>query len=340
MLVGIVAAGILGVSPLRAEERQHVGFAIDEWLVPPSCGEQGAFVRLVASAVGTWPEGLTVIRVKVRVSGDSSELALVLLTDAASGQGRRTLRGGSCEELLETAAVVLSLALDSEVLYDNERTHEVLRSSVSEPPSSHRQLDDGESPGLRTREIRAIARTRKRLEESLDTGVRGIIVGEVGTLPRPSLGVGIVVSAHSGPYRVAFQLTKWAEQVQFLEGSNTSGGRFDLITGSLQLCRDLAQGGGVRTGLCAQAHAGRMNAEGIAIAPRSATEVLYGAGVGAFLALPLQVRLQAEANAHRSSPRFNLTIDDVMGEDDTREDQFHQPSSIVIRLGLSWGLSF
>lgn len=322
-------------------EDQRSGFAIDEWTVAESCGEQEHFEALVSEAVGDWPEHLPAVRVKIVVTRKRRNLVLVLQTQGTSGNGRRELVARTCEELLATGAVVLSLALDSEALRTNELTHEVVTAAhtdeAAKPKTASEPLGplDDENPILHARE-QPDDSPMLRTSEALDTSLRLVSLTEVGTLPRAALGLGIVAGAHSGPYRVAFRLVRWAEQVQFVGNTDERGGSFDLLSGSMHLCRELSHGS-MLVGFCALGTVARISATGIAFAPQSAVNILGSAGIGMFHDLPIgptRVRIHAEGAGQINRPRY------VLNQGMSSEAWVHQPSRLAMRAGLSWGMSF
>ena len=325
---------------VQAEEKPS-GFVIDEWKVPESCGEQAAFEELVREAIGDWPQGLAQVHVRVSIANERPRSTLVLSTTAPSGEGRRELTARNCEELLATAAVVLSLALDSEALYDNELEHEVQTSEERAPAPKTvaiGQMMDSENPEARSRDKEQLTKKREASED-LDTSVHLVALSEVGTLPRTAFGLGVLASAYSGPYRVSFRLMKWADQVQYVGTAGDRGGNFELLSGSLLVCRELPHNRKLPWGLCLQGTLARMSAAGIVELPVDAVNLLANAGAGVFVNLPFGILVHAETSAHIVRPRYSLVIHEDPTDVERMEVQVHQPAFLAVRLGLSWGVS-
>lgn len=341
----VMACFIASAPALARADTEASGFTIEEWRVLPACGDQAHFAGLVREAIGEWPANLPEIRVSVTISQTEKGSTLVLSTKAPSGEGRREIAGSSCEELLQTAAVVLSLALDSEALYENELEHEVQTSDTRElaPKAvTTGQIGDDETPGMRSRAA-VRAASKKSVSESLDTSLHLVAMTDVGTLPRTAFGLGVLASAYSGPYRVSFRLTKWADQVQYVPSRDDRGGSFELLSGGLHVCRELAHYRNVPWGVCVQGTIARMSATGIVEADgmsKDAVNVLASAGAGFFINLPLQLRLYAEANGQIVRPRYTVKIHVDPVDSDLVETQVHQPPHVAFRLGIGWGLSF
>lgn len=344
-----VLSAIASSVPAAADEGHEtsaVGFEIETWEVPKSCGDQAHFESLVHAAIGAWPDNLPVVHIDIEVTRADRTFVLIMQTRAASGEGRRELRARTCEELLATGAVVLSLALDSEALMSNEREHEVQTTQQVREPSTAtakatkmkrppRHVLDDEDPVFRRPEgERAERSVGKR--EALNTGVRLLSVAEYGTLPRAALGLGFIARAHTAGYSVSFRLVRWAEQVQFLGTTDMRGGSFDLLSGSLLVCREVHHGPAL-AGLCALGSIARVSATGIAYSPESAVNLLVSPGIGAFhdlLVGPTRFRVHAEGAIQLSRPRY------LLNQGMSSESQIHQPAYLSIRAGLSWGMSF
>jgi len=180
---------------------------------------------------------------------------------------------------------------------------------------------------------------KRDTDEALDTSLHLVALSEVGTLPRTAFGVGVLASAFSKPYRVSFRLTKWADQVQYVGTRGDRGGIFELLSGSLQVCRELPHNRKLPWGVCLQGTLARMSAAGIIEQPAEAVNVLGSIGAGVFVNLPFQILLHAESSGHVVRPRYSLDINEDPS-DDLMEIQVHQPSFLAVRLGLSWGMSF
>ncbi len=331
----------LGVVHAQEEPKPMQGFLIEIWVVPASCGEQSEFEALVREAVGEWPEQTSVLQVAIEVVRVHRRFSLVMKTEGAHGSGRRELSARTCEELLQTGAVVLSLSLDPEALFRNEREPEVVNESPQTlPAASGRQALDGETPNTRHLEEGEDI-VKATVHEPLNISLDFVGITEIGTLPRPALGLGVVLSAYSGMYRVSFRLSRWAEQVQVVGPMGDRGGTFDLLTGSMHVCRQVTDR--LQVGACVVGSVGRVSAVGITDEPKAAENVLGSLGVSTFYNLPLgptQIRLQAEFAGQFVRPRYLVTVRPGPTDFDRYVMLVHQPAPWTLRLGLGWGVSF
>ncbi|MCP4443960.1 MAG: hypothetical protein GY811_01260, partial [Myxococcales bacterium] len=126
-------------------------------------------------------------------------------------------------------------------------------------------------------------------------------------------------------------------QVQFVGGGDERGGSFEMISGSLHVCREFPHAP-LALGLCTIGTVARMSASGFAYTPKSAVNVLSSAGIGAFRDLPIgatRIRLHAEGAGQFVTPRYF-----ILNSDRETETEVHQPARATIRLAASWGMSF
>ncbi len=341
-LISLVLAALASEAVHAQEPMPSQGFVVETWVVPASCGEQSEFEALVREAVGAWPKQTSVLRVTIEVVRARRRFSLVMTTEGDHGSGRRELSAKTCEELLQTGAVVLSLSLDPEALFRNEREPEVVNESPQDlRVDSGRQALDDETPSMRRPEEEGVDLAKATVSEPLDISLDFVGMTEVGTLPRPALGIGVVLSAYSGLYRVSFRLSRWAEQVQVVGAMGDRGGSFDLLSGSMHVCRQFTQR--LQVGGCVVGSVGRVSAVGITDEPNAAENILGSLGLSTFYDLPIgatHLRLQAEFAGQFVRPRYLVTVRPGPTDFDRYVMLVHQPAPWALRLGLGWGVSF
>ena len=169
-------------------------------------------------------------------------------------------------------------------------------------------------------------------------------IGDIGTLPRPGLGIAVVAGARSKKNRVAFRLTRWAEQRRYVRTMPSGrGGLFDYLSGSLDVCRQLWRSG-VPGGLCVVGGLARLDALGIVDTPKTQAHIMATAGGALYLerriAGVFHVRLQAELVGQLLRPRYTALVTDPDNDRLLVERLVHHPAPLAGRLGASWGLSF
>lgn len=283
------------------------------------------------------------MRVSIQIKKRKGSFEMQLATEDASGSGQRQLQAPSCKELLSTAAVIVSLAMQPDLLFQNESEHKVVTSAFVQG-----QAGDDETPG---KALSLDERASLLWKDDYDSGSGlNIAVGlaalaDIGTLPRTAIGIGLVASARSKRYRLSFRLTQWAEQRTYLESfKKDRGGNFDYLSASIHLCRDFTRGR-IAAGLCGIIGLGRLNGESIVIdLPISQTHIMASAGPGSFLRFATgknsALRIQGELVAQFLRPNYNAMVIDADNDEVVINMHIHKVSALSARLAASWGLTF
>ncbi len=123
---GAVLGLLAGAMPTRAQppgEAEPITAAF-EWDAPPGCPDRDAMRTMIDTTLGDVEDEArrsVDVRGQLQAAADGFELLLEL--DGGEG-GVRQLRGGSCEELSEAAALVIAMAIDPRLLERLETTTE------------------------------------------------------------------------------------------------------------------------------------------------------------------------------------------------------------------------
>lgn len=321
-------------------------YTIARWQGHRRCPGQDYFRQALEQAlgpeVGSISQGPMQLSIHIQRRGGNFQLELETKDDA--GAGSRKIDAPNCKELLTTAAVIVSLAMQPELLFENESEREVFTRNTFRG-----QAIDGETPGKIYREERQSTLLGPRdydtgTDLKVAVGLAG--VADVGTLPRAAIGLGIVASVSTQRHVLSFRLTQWAEQRRYLQSaSEDRGGNFDYISANLDFCRDLLTGR-VSSGLCVLLGMGRLNGESIVIdMPISQSHIMANAGSAAFARLATSkesaLRIQVELVVNFLRPRYTVELLD--DDDDTLPPtvrQIHHVAPLSTRLAASWGLRF
>ena len=341
LLCGSRHAEAQEASQPRPPEHQ-ARYTISHWQGPKRCRDQQHFRALLDQALGPaeGPTGAAPMQVSIRIKKRGGNFHLSLATEGEAGRGSRKLHAPQCEELLATAAVIISLALQPDLLFQNESEHQVVTAS-----SALRQVTDDEQPLYGDLDRQGLLYVDSSAKSYLRIAVSLAAVGDVGTLPRPAVGFAVVASAHSRHYRLAFRLTQWAEQRRYVSSFEPDrGGHFDYLSGSLDLCRNVWTGA-VIAGVCAVGGLGRLKGTSIMIdQPIDQAHIMATAGSGLFFEVPTggasSLRVQGELGAQLLRPDYSA---EVLDENDDRKVvkvHIHQPALLAARLAVSWGLTF
>ncbi len=337
-------------SPKSSESAPR--YAITGWQGHRACPDQDRFRKELDQALGPRAEGASnaaahgPMQVSIQLKKRRGSFHLELATEDETGKGQRQLHAANCEELIRTAAIIVSLAMQPDLLFANESEREV--EVVPDEEGVQGQAGDDEDPGF----LRPSIARRSLLpyddsstSDRLQVSVSLAAVGDLGTLPRAAIGLGIVASARSKRLRLSFRLTQWAEQRQYVTSFKESrGGNFDYLSASLDLCASLWSGP-VSLGACGILGLGRLNGESIVSdVPTAQTHIMANAGPGVFVSLPTGSRsaLRVQGDLVVQFVRPNYSVEVLDEEDDTIvvTRQIHQPAPISAHIAASWGMAF
>ncbi len=345
-VMGLATAGI-------AQPDQR--FVIVNWQAPKRCGSAQDFARRVqwepVEGQGSEEAKGPRLQVDMVIATKGRRVVLQMRTAEGETEGLRELHSRSCEELLSSAAMILSLALTPALLFENESDRQVVLvddvlSPVPALPRSVRQKGDDEKPlsyVLSTEQEEQLVVRRPLLpRKSRPSTLQMLMVTDVGTLPKPALGLAIETSKQGRGFRLGFRLTRWAEQTQYLDsGSGEKGGVFDFIEGMLLICpRRMSYA--KKVGICLNGSLGRLSATGIAIDnPKVQVHPMANLGLSLLVELAQwqrwRLRLQSDAVVQLILPRYSA---EVLEEGQLVEYEIHKPAAGSVRVALGLGVDF
>ncbi len=112
------------------------------WEAPPECPDRGALVAMIDATLGEVSnEERHAVDVRARVETSNAD-GFVLRLELDGGEGVRELRGASCRELSEAAALLIAIAIDPRAL---DRQPEDSTRAVPEPASTEPAGDESAS---------------------------------------------------------------------------------------------------------------------------------------------------------------------------------------------------
>jgi len=254
----------------------------------------------------------------VEASPDAGGWRVVMTT--RQPEGFRELRGATCKEVAEAAALVIAMIIDPEALL----------ATTTDPTPVEPGADD-EVPGSpdTTTATAATAATTGGATTPVRWGLRGNIVSDIGALPGVKPGVGLTAAATLGRWRVEVAGTYWFQRREPLADDPDIGGDLSMWTGAVRGCY------GVRGWLgCGGFEAGQVAGSGYGIQdPISNTSTWMAPTLSVARELKLSQWLSffvsAEAALALRRPHFNVTVEvedmDVVAE-------VHQPAPVVGRV--------
>lgn len=345
VLCQIWLAGAEAQPPASASETAAPRYAIARWQSHRSCPGQDYFRQTLDKALGPneAPSTQAPMELSLRIERHKKSFQLELSTKDESGSGTRTIAAARCKELLTTAAVIVSLAMQPDLLFQNESDRQVETEGYSQgqasddetPGSVHR--DEGEGGRYQLGEVQGRA--------LLEIAVGLAAVADVGTLPRPAIGLAVVASARSERYLLSFRLTRWAEQRNYVRSFNENrGGNFDYISATLDLCRDLISGK-LSAGVCGLLGLGRLSGESITIdTPISQSHIMGNLGPAVFVHLATgsksAIRIQGELVVQLLRPNYSAELLDETNDEVVIKMHIHKVARASARLAASWGVRF
>jgi hypothetical protein len=322
-LAGIVAAAVLGPSrPALADEGDAAvptGFVqsglrpsdeggLDlQWVAADGCPDGASARAAIDRYVGERGQGAlgpVSVRVELAPDGDGAWQGRVALR-SRSGQGDRVFHGPSCDQVAEAATLIVAILLEP------LKTTAKIREEASAPPPSE--------PAVETAHVELGVQTS----------------GDVGSLPAPTVGVGLVLGVRAGSALVDIQGSYWAPQRADHGPVPGSGGEMGLYAGSLRACVDVfrPRQGRFRLDPCARVELGLATGVGFGLPDRKESRDLWGAALGGLSAWLSSAPLSSWISVEIGTP-FARPIYRIDGYDST----VFRASPVLLRAssGVAW----
>lgn len=286
------------------------------WQAPPGCPDEAA-VRSQSEALLPEGEAEAVLRrslwARARVSRAEDGRWLLELRMLADGiADHRQLAGDTCQALVDSAAVILSMQMQ--------------RSAPEKPPVLPLERREPD-PSLPSRP--RAARARPSLVQLTLAGT-----ADSAALPAVALGGQVALAWTPGRFQLSLRGELWLAQSAELSRDHAGRARFNWRTGALSLCH-ATWGLSVRFGPCIGGELGRLSARstGVRVPDEAAQPWLAAVGGISFWA-PLGSKLLLASGVALvvplSRPRFVIEgIGDI-----------HQPRQLGARCTLGLGYRF
>ena len=318
--VAFLLASVAFAAPLRARAQPSdavtAGDSLDvEWATPNECPSSGELRRRVAARL---PVGLAV-RARGRVEKRAARYRLSLEVSTASSRGERVLEAATCEELVESAAVVIAMSVAPAA--ERAREEEVAAAAApatAAPPSAPAPAASPSPERPSEAPLRRAERAPARVL------VRAELSGDAGLLPSAALGGGLAVGVV-----LARALSLEANADLFgsqdsTVGASAAGASFGLVTVGARACYALTHG--LEIAPCVGVEVARIAASGFGAAKVSdADSVTWGPEAlvaGRFpVAGPISVRFGLGAFVPISRQSFVISAAGTV----------HQPGAVALR---------
>ncbi len=228
-----------------------------QWQAAEGCPDQQSATASIEALLGEQPAGEqpgTTVRVQIdRLPSGQWEARIT--TPDREIIGERVLQATSCELLAGAAALIVAIALDPVA------TAERMAEREREPPAPPAKPlpDPAPAPPPRTPTARAPAAAIAEATDDTTRLAGGLRVsGDLGSLPGPSLGIGLALDLLHERLLLQAEATAWLPRVALRGPVEGSGGEIGLYSGALRGCLDLVQtpGRGFCLAPCLAAEAG------------------------------------------------------------------------------------
>jgi hypothetical protein len=295
------------------------------WSGPPSCDNRSYVLGQVESLSGRSLETIEGFSFEVTVKATDStwELVLVTRTTASDTPRERRLRGKSCSEVSDAAAVAITMALGGREEPEQPDANQPAAPGESEAPSEPRPPESAPA-------------TRANASPSSKTRVEGLLalhaLVDAGSVGSAALGFDAAAGVALGQLRAIVELGYLLPNEVDLDAGR--GGTFELRSIAALACITKPFGSIAGSG-CGGYELGSMSGEGKGVADPHLGSALWQAvrlelGLGVPLAANLRAVLNAGVAVPVARPEFVLDEGEVV----------HRPAAVAFRARAGLELSF
>lgn len=185
------------------------------WEAPAGCPDGDTVRARVEAHLGRAPEPGDV-DVALHVSQDGARWRV----EMTIGEGVRELEAATCDELAESAALIVAMTID-----EAAQAAPPAVPDLSDPPAPlppRRQVDTSERRPSPPTDVKLRART--------------FVVGDLGTMPEAAIGAGGAVEVALDAWGIEVAAARMAGQRAFVPGDPENGARVDLTSIATRLC--------------------------------------------------------------------------------------------------------
>jgi hypothetical protein len=278
------------------------------WTAPSGCPDKAGVLARVGELVGPAARAEDDLWFEADVTPlESGRWRAVLKSGWSGASTERRFESASCANIASATAFIIAMSLDPAGVAER---------ATREP--SPARVPDAVEPGPE----KAAPVVSPREESSFHLALGPRTTGDVGSLPKASLGAGGGLALWRGPWLVSASGQAWLPR-QTAGNVYGAGGEIGLVTGELRGCASIARTS-TRIDLCAGAEGGTsegvgtgvsqpLKARGLwlaalaGIALRPSASGPFGAWVGFDVGVPLTIPtyvIDGIGEVHRPSPVF------------------------------------
>ncbi len=324
---GVVVGWMFGKTAALADEPSSTFLRL-EWEVAEGCPDRDTALTAIKNLLGAKTADdrpPVVVRVEItRLPDDRWEAQIQ--SQGPVVVGVRELRGPSCERLVEAVALVVAIALDPVSTAE--------RVTVRESVPSRRIV---EKPAKKEKQVPQKPRVPAFADEHLYFAAGLRAAGDLGSLPEPTMGIGLMFGLSYGRWSIESNAKVWLPQLALRGPVDGSGGRIELYSGGLRGCFDALQAFGrhFSLGPCLAAEVGLSTGTGINITHPNRSTGFWGAALaGLFLrqsAESISLSILAEAGVPLVRPIYAI---------ENFDPPVFQASRVIGRVSLAAAWSF
>jgi hypothetical protein len=234
-----------------------------EWSAPPGCPDAAWAQRAILGYLGRRKlESVKPMDVRVEIGTLPGGRFRAVISLGGGASGDRRFEGASCARVGDAAVLIVALMFDPvEVVTQMEMP--------AEPRRTQAVLANGE----------AHTATSGRARRSIELAFQA--AGDVGSLPEPTLGVGLAAGVRFARTSFGADATVWFPRRGFGGPTAGSGGEISLYTASLRACFATFRVLEERLGLepCLRAEGGISSGRGFGIAEPTSSSLPWGAAL-------------------------------------------------------------
>jgi hypothetical protein len=239
------------------------------WTAPPGCPERAAVLDRVAELVGSMPRAEDDLWFEADVTSlEGGRWRVVLRSGWPGSTAERRFESASCASIASATAFIISMSLDPAGVAER----------ATRAVSTSRERDED------ARAERAPMSPPLAKEAAVHLAFGPRTTGDVGSLPKASLGAGAAISLWQAWWLVAASGQAWLPR-QTAGNVYGAGGEIGLLTGELRGCAAIATSG-ARIDVCAGAEAGTSDGMGTGLAHPLRARGLWLAALGGLVLRP------------------------------------------------------
>jgi hypothetical protein len=268
----LCSVALLALACLAGERTARAEAPFDlEWSAPEGCPDRAQVVRRVEEIVGPHPRARRKVSARAWISSVANAAPRYRMELwLGEGAAARTMNGDDCARLAEAAALVIALDIDPDALSREDKPPEPAESPPPPPPEP--------APRAPKRPARRPPATPAAPEEPrFEAGLGARVVVDAGSLPRPALGLGLVLDVARGPLAFELQGTGYFKRFTVDGPRQGAGGAYVALgtLGAMGCWRGLESALAWRA--CAGGEIGRESTRGVNIVRPGASAGLWSA---------------------------------------------------------------